>query len=48
MPLPADMGMCIRKLRREKPDMKGDQRVAICLDMMRKAGKETAPPPKKE
>ncbi len=44
MPLPADMGMCVRKLRKEKPEMKSDQRVAICLDTMRRAGKDVGKP----
>lgn len=33
----ADLGECIRHLRRENPEMKSDQRVRICLDLWRKA-----------
>jgi hypothetical protein len=36
MPLPKEMGLCIRMLRREKPDMSSDQRIAICLDNQKK------------
>ena len=44
MPIPTEsMGACIRHLRRKNPGMSSDQRVAICLDVMRKAGKEVAP-----
>jgi len=48
MPLPTDMGACIRKLRKERPEMKGDQRVAICMDVRRKAGLEKSEKPKKD
>jgi len=43
MPIPttkdgnADLGACIRFLRRENPEMKSDQRVRICLDLWRKS-----------
>lgn len=42
MPIPVpksenDIGNCIRFLRRDKPEMKSDQRVAICLDLYRKS-----------
>ena len=33
----ADIGACIRMLRRENPEMKSDQRVAICLSKWRKS-----------
>jgi len=33
----ADLGNCIRFLRKEKPDMPPEQREAICLDLWRKA-----------
>ena len=39
IPIPSstdDIGACIRFLRRENPEMKNDQRVAICLDLARK------------
>lgn len=32
-----NLGECIRFLRRENPDMSSDQRVAICLNIYRKA-----------
>jgi len=32
-----DLGNCIRFLRKERLDMKADQRVAVCLDVARKA-----------
>ena len=32
----ADLGSCIRFLRRENPDMGSKQRVAICLNIWRK------------
>lgn len=39
-----DIGECIRFLRRENPEMKSDQRVAICLDLARKhQGKKRYP-----
>jgi len=42
MPVPIpksedDLGNCIRYLRRENPEMKSDQRVAICLSTYRKS-----------
>lgn len=44
MPIPTtSMGACIRFLRRDKPNMDYKQRLAICLDVMRKAGKKVAP-----
>lgn len=44
MPIPVpksedDLGQCIRFLRKENPEMKSDQRVAICLNLARKAKK---------
>ena len=33
----ADIGTCIRFLRRENPEMSSKQRVAICLDLWRKS-----------
>ncbi len=47
-PLPIDVGLCIRKLRKEKPDMKPDQRLAICLDVARRGGNKEVKPWKKE
>jgi len=32
-----DIGDCIRFLRKERPDMASDQRVAVCLSIYRKA-----------
>lgn len=44
----ADLGSCIRFLRRENPGMTSDQRVRICLDKWRKAtGKPKYKEPKK-
>lgn len=45
MPIPVpssedNLGACIRFLRREHPEMKQDQRVAICLDLARKGKKK--------
>jgi len=45
MPIPVpestdDIGVCVRFLRREKPHMSSDQRVAICLDLARQKGKD--------
>lgn len=42
MPIPVpkkegDLGDCIRFLRKENPEMKSDQRVAVCLSVFRKA-----------
>ena len=42
MPIPVppeknELGECIRFLRREKPEMSSDQRVAVCLDVYRRA-----------
>ena len=46
-PIPTEsMGACMRFMRRDKPDMKNDQMVAICLDMMRKKGGKDTPPEK--
>ncbi len=40
----SSMGACIRQMRREgKPN---DQRVAICLDVMRRKGGKGKPPDK--
>jgi hypothetical protein len=33
----ANLGACIRFLRRERPDMSSDQRVAVCLNIWRKS-----------
>jgi hypothetical protein len=33
----ADLGECIRFLRRENPEMSSDQRVAVCLNIWRKS-----------
>lgn len=45
MPIPvpsseANLGACIRFLRRDKPNMPHKQRIAICLDLARRKGKK--------
>ncbi len=40
IPVNGDLGACIRFLRKEKPGMKSDQRVAICLSLARKGKKK--------
>jgi len=44
MPLPStSMGACMRFVRREHSDWPQKQRIAACLNTLRKAGKKVAP-----
>ena len=38
-----DMGECIRFLRKERPDMEANQRVAVCFSVWRKAHGKSEP-----
>ena len=44
MPLPDDMGACIRMMRKEKPGMDKKQMMAMCLGASKKKSKKMAPP----
>jgi len=48
-PIPSSsMSACMRFVRKEHPEWEQDQRVAVCLATLRKAGKKVAPKKKQQ